>query len=47
MEVLDEELAVEVPLGIECVLEGPGGVALGAHADFTVRITFPIWFAGL
>lgn len=38
VQVLDEELAVEVPLGVQGVGEGPGGVALGAHADFTVRV---------
>lgn len=38
VQVLNKELAVEVPLGVQCVLEGPGGEALGAHADFTVRV---------
>lgn len=38
VQVLNEELAVEVPLGVQCVLEGPGGVALGAHADFTIGV---------
>lgn len=38
VKVLDEELAVEIPLGIQGVLEGSGGVALRAHADLTVGV---------
>lgn len=41
VQILDEELAIEIPLGVQCVLEGPGGIALGAHADLTVRVTLP------
>lgn len=46
VKVLDEELAVEIPLGIQGVLEGSGGVALRAHADLTVGVALSIWFTG-
>lgn len=41
IQVLNEELAVEVPLGVQGVLHGPRCVALRAHADFTVRVALP------
>lgn len=40
VEVLDEELAVEVPLGVEGVADGAGGVALRPHRQLTVRVAF-------
>ena len=40
VEVPDEELAVEVPLGVERVAERPGRVALGPHGELAVRVAF-------
>lgn len=41
IQILNEELAVKVPLGVQGVLHSPRRVALRAHADFTVRVTLP------
>lgn len=41
IQILNEELAVKVPLGVQGVLHGPRCVALRAHADFTVRVALP------
>lgn len=38
VHVIDEELAVEVPLGVEGVAGGAGGVALGPHGQLAVRV---------
>lgn len=38
LQVLDEELAVGIPLGIEGVLDGLGDVALGAHGHLAVGV---------
>lgn len=46
VQILNKELAVKIPLGVQSVLQGSGGVALGAHADFAVWIALSIWFAG-
>ena len=38
VEVFDKKLAVEVPLGVQSVADGPGRVALSPHRQLTVRI---------
>lgn len=38
LQVLDEELTVGVPLGVESVLQGLGDVALGTHRHLAVRV---------
>lgn len=40
VKVLDEELTVEVPLGVESVTDRSGGVALSPHRQLAVWITF-------
>lgn len=39
LQVLDEELAVGIPLGIQRVLDRLGDVTLGAHGHLAVRVT--------
>lgn len=38
LQVLDKELTVGVPLGVESVLQGLGDVALGTHRHLAVRV---------
>lgn len=39
LQVLDEELAVGIPLGVQRVLDRLGDVTLGAHGHLAVRVT--------
>lgn len=39
VQVFDEELAVKVPLWVQSVADGSGGVALSPHRQLAVRIT--------
>lgn len=39
VEVFDEKLTVEVPLGAQSVADWPRRVALSSHCQLTVRIT--------
>lgn len=40
VEVFNKELAVKVPLWVQCVADGSRGVALGSHRQLTIRIAF-------
>lgn len=40
VDVFDEELAAEVPLWVQGVADGAGGVALSSHRQLAVRVAF-------
>lgn len=40
VQVPDEELAVEVPLRVQGVADGAGGVTLRPHGQLAVRVAF-------
>lgn len=40
VDVFDEELAVELPLWVQGVADGAGGVALSSHRQLAVRVAF-------
>lgn len=41
IKILDEELAVKIPFGVQSIWQHPCSITLRPHADLTVRIAFP------